>query len=58
VNRIFGVTKSDIVGSDYTNGIINTAVHLAPHLKIGSVASMNVLLNLGNFKTINDFCYK
>jgi len=58
VNRILAVTKSDIVKSDYTNGIINTAVHLAPHLKFGSMASMNVLLNLGNFKTINDFCYK
>ncbi|KAF8962202.1 hypothetical protein BDZ97DRAFT_1920671 [Flammula alnicola] len=42
---------------DYTNGILNTAVHLVPRLQPNGVAVSNVLLNTGSYGSINEFCY-
>ncbi|KIM41915.1 hypothetical protein M413DRAFT_71143 [Hebeloma cylindrosporum] len=42
---------------DYTNGVLNTAVHLVPHLPPKGLAMANCLLNTASFPTISDFCY-
>ncbi|CAA7262627.1 unnamed protein product [Cyclocybe aegerita] len=42
---------------DYTHGILNTAVHLTPHIKPDCLILSNCLLNTGLFKTIHDLCY-
>ncbi|KAF8970597.1 hypothetical protein BDZ97DRAFT_1914492 [Flammula alnicola] len=42
---------------DYTNGMLNTAVHLVPHLEPRGLAMSNCLLNTGNWPTIADYCY-
>ncbi|KAF8968714.1 hypothetical protein BDZ97DRAFT_2056141 [Flammula alnicola] len=42
---------------DYTNGILNTAVHLVPHLEPRGLAMSKCLLNTGDWSTIADYCY-
>ncbi|KDR74060.1 hypothetical protein GALMADRAFT_269552 [Galerina marginata CBS 339.88] len=42
---------------DYTNGALNTAVHLVQHLEPKALIMSNCLLNTGSFPTILDFCY-
>lgn len=46
------------VDRDYTNGAINNAVHLAPHLEPDGLVVWNCLLNTANWKTVTDYTYK
>ena len=46
------------VDRDYTNGPVNNAVHLAPHLEPDGLVIWNCLLNTANWKTVTDYTYK
>lgn len=51
-------TEPSFTYSDYTHGILTTAVHLTPYLEQDELAMANCLLNTGVWRSLADFCYK